>query len=537
MRVADKDALRRWEDFKINIHRATPVDLDETPSDKAARIARLLRNPEEFGKYYLPHYCQSEFAEFHREFMNAVTNKQRIYVVRKWSRAHAKSVIGGVLIPLFLMCKEELKNMLLVSRTWDNAVELLRALVSELEANQRLIHDFGSFISLDQWETGRWVTSSGVSFRAVGAGQSPRGARNQEARPDYILCDDLDDDEVSRNSKRVDQLWEWMTGALYGCFDITGAARFVVINNVIAKDCIVLRACEVADNVDQIDILTKGNVPVAERTAIEVELRTCRDEQRRKVLECALGYIKTGYRPSWGRFTMVEVAYMITKMGYRMSQREYFNNPISEGKVFKKAWMQFKKLPPFTSYPYPLVAYLDPGFKKTKTSDSKALVLIGLHQSEFHIRKVFVGKASVEEMIAWCYNMDTYVKERKGAYKLRMEEVFLQSLLYKDFAEAAKKRKYPVPVTGDTRKKPDKDARIEALAGYFERGQVFFDESLKEEHHTKELIEQFLAFEPGVRTLKDGPDATEGAIFQLVEAVQLRADVHVGTRKANKHRI
>ena len=47
MRVADKDALRRWEDFKINIHRATPVDLNEPPSDKAARIARLLRSAEE----------------------------------------------------------------------------------------------------------------------------------------------------------------------------------------------------------------------------------------------------------------------------------------------------------------------------------------------------------------------------------------------------------------------------------------------------------------------------------------------------------
>ncbi len=117
-----------------------------------------------------------------------------------------------------------------------------------------------------------------------------------------------------------------------------------------------------------------------------------------------------------------------------------------------------------------------------------------------------------------------------------MEQVFLQDLLYKDFAAAAVK-KHPLPVSGDTRKKPDKDARIEAMSGLFERGSIFFDEDIKEEHHTQALIEQLLNFEPGVKTLKDGPDALEGAIFLLNQSLALSADVEVGRFTNNKHKI
>ena len=36
-----------------------------------------------------------------------------------------------------------------------------------------------------------------MHFLACGRGQSPRGLRKREARPDYIVIDDLDDDEYT----------------------------------------------------------------------------------------------------------------------------------------------------------------------------------------------------------------------------------------------------------------------------------------------------------------------------------------------------
>ena len=501
MKLKDKEALRDWEAHKLSIQKATSVNVDEDPITKKKRKDELLSDVEAFAKYYFPHYCSSDFAPFHKRFFKKVIKNDRLFITRAWSRDHAKSVTAGIILPVFLKFSGKLKNMLMVSYNEDNAKQLLKPLQLEFETNQRLINDFGKMKGIGNWEEGNFITTDNCSFRAIGTGQSPRGTRNNEARPDFILCDDIDEDEMCRNPKRLSNAYDWMMGALFGCLSITGNKRFVVVGNIIAKDTLVKRAITVSDDHEQINILD------------------------------------TTKQPSWKeRFSLEECEYMIKKMGYRLSQREYFNNPINEGKVFKKEWFQFKKLPPLRSYKF-MVAYLDPGFKKTATSDSKSLVLIALHEGKFHIRKVFAGQASVEEMIEWGYSMDTFVKANNGTYQFKMEEVFLQDLLYKDFAAVAKVKKYPLPVSGDTRKKPDKDARITSISGYFERGDVYLDEEIENDHHTVEMMEQFLNFEQGVKSKKDAPDAVEGAMHILSSNLVLNADISIGKRSVNKHKI
>lgn len=537
MNQKDRQSLRQWDEYRNGILKSTTIDLNESYADKQKRIERLLGNWEEFCKYYFPTYCMSDFSDFHRRFANKVIKNKRLYVSRKWARAHAKSVMAGIMLPMYLKFTGQLKNMLCVSYNESNAKELLLPLMLQFESNQRLINDFGEQVGFGNWEDGKFITKDGCSFRAIGSGQSPRGARNNEARPDYILCDDIDEDELCRNPRRLDQAWDWMQGALLGCFDIKGAGRFVVVGNIIAPDSLVKRSCEVADDHEQIDIVCKGKeIDKKLLQELQKELAECDDKKKKEVLNDAIAYVKLGYRPSWQeRFSIYDVAYMVNKMGFRNAQREYFNNPLVEGKVFKKDWMQFKKLPPLKTYRF-LVNYLDPGFKKTATSDSKAMILIGLHNGEYHIHKVFCGQASIEEMIEWGYAIDDFVKLNNGAYIFKMEEVFLQSLLYEHFSAAGKRKNRNLPVSGDTRKKPDKDARIEGLSGYFERGLVWFSEELQNDHHCKTLIQQFTNFEPGVKTFKDGPDATEGGIFILNQSVIHNADMCIGKRHENLKR-
>jgi hypothetical protein len=539
MNLKDRAAVRDWDTYVKALSKSTVVDFNEDISSKNKRIAVLLNDFDAFSKYYFPQYCSSESAAFHRRFAKKTVQNKRIVITRAWSRDHAKSVTAGVLIPVYLMFKGELKNMLMVSYSEGNAIELLKPIQIQLESNQRIINDFGQQKGFTNWESGRFSTLGGCSFRAIGTGQNPRGTRNEEARPDYVLCDDIDDDELCRNPKRLDNAHDWVWGALYGCLSIEGSKRFVIVGNIIAPDTLAKRAINVSDDHEQIDILCKTkeiDYLAIQRLTIEVETET--DISKIKVLTESIKYLKEGWKPSWSeRFSIVDCVYMIMKMGYRLSQREYFNNPISEGKVFKKNWFQFKKLPPLRSYTY-LMAYLDGGFKKTATSDSKALVLVGLLNGEFHIVKVFVGQASIEEMVEWGYMMDEYVKRNHGTYTFKMEEVFLLDLVYKDFAAAAKTKGYPLPISGDKRKKPDKDARIEATSGYFERGSVFFNEDEKENLNTKELQEQYLNFESGVKSKKDGPDAVEGAFHLLSLSIGSNADnISVGKRHLNSNKV
>jgi hypothetical protein len=550
----DKEAQRDWDAHKKSIEQSTVINSDEDFVAKKTRIQDLLKdgNHLAFLQYYFPHYCSAGFGDFQTNFLNYIVEKDRAYCVNKWSRDHAKSVTV-ILAALYLKFKKKASNLILASHTETNATELLAPLRLELEANQRLINDFGKQQSLGNWTNERIVTNDGFSARAIGAGQSPRGTRNEEARPDIIICDDIDTEEVCRNPKRLRELWEWVAGSLFGCFSIKGRKRFIIVGNKIGKDCIIDRAIKECDFTQQIDIITKGPIDKKYIAEIEKELQAAissslgggarkggggrsADADLKVHREC-LKYAQLGYKPTWHqRFTLFECVYMIMKMGTRMSQREYFNNPTSEGSTFKTKWMQFKQLPPMRQYKK-LVAYLDPGFKKTETSDSKCLILVGMISGEIHIRKVYCGKASIEEMIEWCYSMHEYIKIHNASYRLKMEEVFLQSLLYKDFAAAGQK-KYPLPVSGDTRKKPDKDARIEAMSGHFERGTVYFDIEIEPDHHTQALIEQFLNFEPGVKSLKDGPDAFEGAVHLLEQGFFTDPDdIDQGMYNKSKHKI
>ena len=76
-----------------------------------------------------------------------------------------------------------------------------------------------------------------MKFLACGRGQSPRGLRDREARPDYIVIDDLDDDELCRNEKRVHDITDWVKEALFGALDV-GRGRFIMVGNLISKNSV-----------------------------------------------------------------------------------------------------------------------------------------------------------------------------------------------------------------------------------------------------------------------------------------------------------
>jgi hypothetical protein len=235
------------------------------------------------------------------------------------------------------------------------------------------------------------------------------------------------------------------------------------------------------------------------------------------------------------RHSVEDCRVMIRKTGKIKAEAEYFNNPVICGKIFNKDWIQYKPMRALGSYAA-LVAYLDPGFSSKKNADHKSWVLMGLLDGELHVIKAFCGSASIEEMVEWGYALHEYVRDNGGSCDFVMEEVFFQSILYKDFHAAARRKGYPLPLSGDTRQKPDKDQRIAALSGFFERGEWYFNALEKENHHMANLVFQFTSFQPGFTGIKkDGPDACEGAQYKLVERVIVNGPVSYGRRSKSKN--
>jgi phage terminase large subunit-like protein len=533
----DKDALKLWEEYREQLISSTPVDLHESPVDKEKRIRRLKSDFTAFCQYYFPRYCSSPFGDFHKDVAKHIVANEVTFTSFNAARDHAKSILCDLFLPLYLMVNDQLENMILCSSTEGNAIRLITPLRINLESNQRLIHDYGKFAGKYTWTENEFTTNDRCNFLCLGKGQSPRVARKDAARPDYIVCDDIDDDEAVLNAERIDKDWNWLIGSLYGTFSLTGRKRFIVANNIIAPDSLAVRAQEQSDKVFIVNLLTKtGVVNRAEINRLKAELKQEKDDKKQRVLSDSIRYYENGYEVTWHqKITMKEAVYMIHKMGI-LSEREYFNNPQIKGKIFLEEWLQFDKMPKLNQFKY-LVQYLDPGFMKSKSSDTKSLVLIGLLNAKYYLIKVYCGQATINEMIEWCYQMDAYVKRNGGSAPLKMEEVFLQSLLYKDFSAVAKEKGYAVPVSGDTRKKPDKDSRIMATAGYFERGDVFINEEERHNHHMKQWTQQYTFFRPGsTKVKKDGLDAFEGGIHILNQLVVSTGGISYGRRvKSSKY--
>jgi hypothetical protein len=485
--------LKRWDKFRRNAKSATPADLSESPSEKRRRIEYLLARPLEFMKYYFPKYASADFADYQKRGIRQIEkNKDKKFVFgQAVARDHAKTTFYTNMFSIYLGLSGWYGDdpvQVIVSKSLDNAVELMRPIKIQFETNERLINDFGDMRSIGQWTDEKFVLKSGASWRALGKGQSPRGLKDEERRPKIIIVDDIDDDEECLNDSRLDKSHDWLWGALFGTFDIKGSHLFMMLNNIIAPDSLMRRALY-------------GHPEGRDYKFDYYEIVNI--------------YDKNG-RPSWHqRYTKADCEKMIRTMGTRLAQKEYFNNPITEGKVFKSEWMQYGKIPPLHLFRH-LIAYLDPSFSNKSTADHKALILLGFYMTKLYIIKAYCAVASVNEMVEWHYDLHAWLKSRNAVCEFWMEEVFWQSLLYRDFNEAAKnpEHKFPIGVRGDQRKKPDKGSRISAMSGLFERGNVIFNEEEKDNHHMKELVEQFTLFEMRENKVgKDGPDAVEGGKF------------------------
>ena len=101
-----------------------------------------------------------------------------------------------------------------------------------------------------------------MKFLACGRGQSPRGLRDREARPDYIVIDDLDDDELCRNEKRVHDITDWVKEALFGALDV-GRGRFIMVGNLISKNSVLANLTKTKGvHVSVIKAIDKNGEPV-----------------------------------------------------------------------------------------------------------------------------------------------------------------------------------------------------------------------------------------------------------------------------------
>lgn len=481
-------AQERWKQHCETVQAATAVNINETQAQRLARIRHLRTDYAAFVDYYFPHWTvnpetgkATPCAPFHVSAANKILKDRNLKAAFQWHRGAAKSTNMDVFVPMWLMAQEhrEINVMVLVGKSEDNAKTLLGDIQAELQYNQRYIHDFGEQYNVGTWEEGEFVTRSEVAFFARGRGQSPRGLRYRSHRPDYVVIDDLDDDELVESPARVTKLFDWVRSALFGTLD-GGRGRFIMVGNLIAKNSVLAKWCDIKSvHVTKVNIYdSKGGI-------------------------------------SWAsKWTPQEVKDIENVVGYRAFQKEYMNNPIIEGAIFRNEWIRWGKRPAWSKFSE-IVLYIDPSFKGSIKNDYKAAKLWGKAGTTLYHLRAFVRQSSVAEMVRWCYDLYEWTREQGISVRWYMEANFMQDTILDEFRREGELRGYQLPITGDKRKKPDKFQRVEAISPLWERGFVVYDETQKDDPDMLAGIDQTLAFEKGMRGHDDAPDADEGAIWLL----------------------
>lgn len=483
----------------------------ETTEQRHTRIALLQKSYPDFCEYYFPHFLQLRDkvtgevtrivhnAAFHNAAAKMVRNTQNIKAAFVWPRGHAKSTHFDIFIPLWLMFQPKplVHVGVIVGKSEDSAKTLLGDLQAELEFNQRIISDFGNQKSIGDWQEGSFVTTGDIAFFARGRGQSPRGLRHKEARPDYIVIDDLDDDELCRNDERVKNLTQWLKEALFGALDV-GRGRFIMVGNLISKNSVLFNfAHSRGVYLNRVDALDKNGNPV------------------------------------WSeKWTKEEAQNAANFMGYRAWNKEFMNNPIIDGTIFRADWIRFKKMLPLRDYAQ-LVCYTDPSWKSTTANDYKACRLWGKTPTgELHQITSFVRQDTTTHMVHWLYDLYELAQKKNVSILFFMEANFMQDTILDEFTVEGKIRGYQLPIMPDYRKKPDKLQRIEAVSPLWERGFVFYNYDEKDSPDMQVGIEQTLSLEHGSKQHDDAPDADESAIWFLQR--NTRQDIYkpiIGRRK------
>lgn len=502
---SQKQLARELQDYNElcqRISQATVVDANESLADREKRLARLcaatVKGFEEFCDYYFPHYKASSFGWFHKRAIRELIKGSNKIMVAEWPRGHAKSIFFNVFVACWKKARKELTGMILVGETLDKACTLLGDVQAELASNQRLIADFGKQQVIGGWSDGKFATADGIGFWAFGIAQNPAGTRKAQRRPNYIVVDDADSRKRAKNQQLTTEAVEWVKGELLGC--VTGNDRWdlVVANNRVAKNGLV---AHIVGDVNENDPVNPNIIHIKVFAFENPKTHT-------KLMP------EAGGTPAWPEFyTKDKLLSLMDAMDYRSMLRNFYHEDIQDGNVFKQEHIQFCKALNVTKYAS-LISYCDPSFKDGKHNDFKAIVLAAMVGNSIIVLDIWCRVASVQAMVQAHYDMH----ERWSFAPIHwMEANMLQDLILDEYKASISNRGYSLPIRADKRAKPNKEQRIEAISGLFERGIVMFNQDLVGKKDYAAFMDQLLAFPHGNHD--DGPDALEGVVFMLQRRV------------------
>lgn len=166
----------------------------------------------------------------HMDFWRLCTSVHKKVAIAA-PRGHAKSTSVTHAYTLAEVLFRESQHVMIVSDTEGQAKDFLKDIKIELQENEEIIETFqvNEFIKESETEIIVSIGEDNHQFRIVakGSGQKVRGTKWRHKRPDLIVGDDLENDDIMLNAERREKFRKWFNNALVPCLSKHGKIRIV----------------------------------------------------------------------------------------------------------------------------------------------------------------------------------------------------------------------------------------------------------------------------------------------------------------------
>jgi len=145
---------------------------------------------------------------FHREIVRLWHDATLPRVLVQAFRGAAKSTLAEEAIIIQALTRG-FHNGIILGETYERAVERLRAIKHELETNPLIFELFGEQVG-PVWSEQKIVLTNGAIIQAFGRGQSLRGSKHLDWRPDRAFADDIENEDSVATPEAIEKTKNWL---------------------------------------------------------------------------------------------------------------------------------------------------------------------------------------------------------------------------------------------------------------------------------------------------------------------------------------
>lgn len=396
-----------------------------------------------FANVFLKNYTKERTPDFHIEIEKAFRENQFIEVIAP--RGHAKSTVVSFICALWSACYKKANYIIICSDSLDQAVRFLGMIKNEIETNELLQEVFGNMKDSKCWNE-REIVLNGVKIDACGAKMNMRGKRYLNSRPDLIICDDIQNNELVANQRRRDKLEDWFNSVVIPALEPTG--KLILIGTTIHYGDLM---CRVKDKelypkfktLEFKAIQDNGEPLWKERFSLE------------KLEEIKQDFIKRGMK--------------------HIFDREYMNNPVSDDdRVFEIEKCKYYKLDDIKNKKLKVYLAMDRAYTKGEKSDSTGIALVGIDEEDnWYVLTAKGIKGNDTEIISEYFSQCNFGEQYGRIEYTGVEQKGFENTLklYLDKEMQTRGKYYNIQELKDGG--TPKEIRIQALQPIYNQGKIF----------------------------------------------------------------